>query len=321
MNDSKRPFVDMMRSWTKLQEDAWRLQSKMFEDAAGGGLKEDAQEGEAPKDEGPEGTSPFDELWARSREAFEKWGEYLEAAMPAGAQEGIGAEMLSHLLDPGAWLNICINELNQTIEQLSEGAQFADLWQAERRILSASREWLELRQQSLRYRCVILAAWMRAFERFYETRSAEFAEGGAPPSDWHGLVRAWLEIANDELLRTQRSEEFLRAQRDLLRASIDFRGRQRDFVEEFCETHAIPTRTEVDDLHRTVTELRRAVRALKSELAEARAAAAPRRPACKPARKGARPAASKAKAPKTAARAPEAPATPEAPETPATAED
>lgn len=270
MNDNSQPFADLMKSWTKLQEDAWRLQSKMMQDAAGAA----GEYAETPRtDESETETpSPFDEIWAQSQEAFTKWGEYIAAAMPKGSESGIGADMLSHLLDPSAWLNIGINELNQTIEHLSEGAQFADIWQAERRMLSATREWLELRQQSLRYRYIIMSAWMRAYDRFYEAHGQDFAEGGVPPMGWHGLVRSWLEIANDELLKTQRSEEFLAAQRDLLRASIDFRSCQQRFVEDFCETHGIPSRTEVDDLHRMVTELRREMRGLRRELGEARAA-------------------------------------------------
>lgn len=286
MNDSSQPFADLMKSWTKLQEDAWRLQSKLFQDAAAAGAAGEYQQSPQADAGQAEAPSPFDDIWAQSQEAFTKWGEYIAAAMPKGGENGIGAEMLSHLLDPSAWLNIGINELNQTIEHLSEGAQFADIWQAERRVLSATREWLELRQQSLRYRYIIMSAWMRAYDRFYEAHGQDFAEGGVPPMGWHGLVRSWLEIANDELLKTQRSDEFLNAQRDLLRASIDFRGCQQRFVEEFCETHGIPSRTEVDDLHRMVTELRREMRALRRELAQARAAK-PSKPAKKRAAKGA----------------------------------
>jgi len=289
MNDQTKPFADLMKSWTKLQEDAWRLQSKMFQDAAAGLAGGDegpatgsSEPGGDPESESP---SPFDEVWARSQEAFTKWGEYVAAAMPPEGEGGIGAEMLSHLLDPSAWLNIGINELNQTIEQLSEGAQFADIWQTERRILSATREWMELRQQSLRYRYIIMSAWMRAYDRFYDSHGAEFAESGVPRSGWQGLVRSWLEIANDELLKTQRSEEFLNAQRDLLRASIDFRACQQRFVEEFCDSNGIPSRTEVDDLHRTVTELRREMRALKRELAKTRPPPAPKAAKTRPSRK------------------------------------
>jgi hypothetical protein len=76
------------------------------------------------------------------------------------------------------------------------------------------------------------------------------------------MLDHWLAVANEELTRTQRTDEFLDAQRKLLRAGVDYRLKERELVEIWCETHSIPTRTEVDDLHRTVHELRRQVRAL-----------------------------------------------------------
>ena len=74
------------------------------------------------------------------------------------------------------------------------------------------------------------------------------------------MLDRWLVIANDELIRTQRTDEFLKAQRELLSAGVTYRLKERELVEVWCETHSIPTRTEVDDLHRTVHELRGQVR-------------------------------------------------------------
>ena len=76
----------------------------------------------------------------------------------------------------------------------------------------------------------------------------------------------WFSIANQTLLETHRSSEFLEAQRKLLRAAMDYRLQLRAVAEEFCETFQIPGRTEVDELARTVHELRREVRALKRRL-------------------------------------------------------
>jgi len=277
MTDPSRLFSDLMDSMTKAQGEAWQYQAQLMR-KAGEAFSEAARGSEAPKPETGD-ASPFDEAWAVSRDIFEKWKEYANAAMPAGQEGGFGAEMLDHIMDPGAWLNIGVNELNQTVENLAEGIQFANLWRTERRMLEASREWVNLREQSLRYRQIIIAAWMRAFERFSATVGKDLGDEDKTPPDWRTLMNSWLEIANDELLRTQLSDDFLSAQRDLLRASIDFRARQHEFIEEFCEANAMPTRTEVDDLHRTVTELQREMRALRREL-EARKTAP--RPASKP---------------------------------------
>ena len=68
----------------------------------------------------------------------------------------------------------------------------------------------------------------------------------------------------------------------MLRSASDYRLQERKLAEAWCEASHMPTRTEVDELQRTVTELRRQLRALqraKSPPAEALSAdaAPPRR--------------------------------------------
>ena len=75
----------------------------------------------------------------------------------------------------------------------------------------------------------------------------------------------WVETANEVLLETQRSDAFLKTQRDLLKASTDLRLAQQELAEFYSEMFGYPTRTELDDVHKTVTELRRELRAFKRE--------------------------------------------------------
>ena len=92
------------------------------------------------------------------------------------------------------------------------------------------------------------------------------------------MLALWVETANTTLLETQRSEAFLKTQRETLKASTDLRLAQRELAEYYSEMFGYPTRAELDDVHKTVTELRRELRALKRERrAEAPAAPAARR--------------------------------------------
>ena len=93
------------------------------------------------------------------------------------------------------------------------------------------------------------------------------------------MLALWVETANTALLETQRSESFLKSQREMLKASTDLRLAQRELAEFYSETYGYPTRAELDDVHRTVTELRRELRALKRERRGAQAPSAPAAPA------------------------------------------
>src|SRR6185503_9195176 len=82
---------------------------------------------------------------------------------------------------------------------------------------------------------------------------------------WRAVLALWVETANEVLLETQRSEAFLTTQRDLMKASSELRLAQQELAEFYSEMFGYPTRTELDDVHRTVTELRRELRAFKRQ--------------------------------------------------------
>jgi class III poly(R)-hydroxyalkanoic acid synthase PhaE subunit len=195
-------------------------------------------------------------------------------------KDGVAEETLRRMLDPSRFLYAGSDEVNQAIQRLVEGPEFADIGTLERQVLKATSEWFALREASAAYRVVTAAAWSRAFETFSKEMMANpsvMSQGTRPVLD------RWLAIANEELIRTQRTDAFLDAQRKLLRAGVEYRIKERELVEVWCETHSIPTRTEVDDLHRTVYGLNRRVRDLEKRLAEAEARPKQATPRRKPA--------------------------------------
>jgi hypothetical protein len=64
----------------------------------------------------------------------------------------------------------------------------------------------------------------------------------------------------------------------MIRASTELRMAQQELVKHFGRQFGFPTRTELDDVHRTVTELRREVRALQREQRTSAASAVPATP-------------------------------------------
>ena len=75
------------------------------------------------------------------------------------------------------------------------------------------------------------------------------------------MLALWVETANKVLLETQRSEPYLKSQRELLKASTDLRLAQQEVAEFYSEMFGYPTRAELDDVHKALTELRRELRA------------------------------------------------------------
>ena len=103
-------------------------------------------------------------------------------------------------------------------------------------------------------------AWSEAVKRFLQEINDT---QGTPITTWRELIDVWIKTANETLLATHRTPEFLEAQRRLTRSGAECRLQEREIAEAFCEMQQTPTRTEMDEVQREVYELRRRLRALE----------------------------------------------------------
>ena len=201
----------------------------------------------------------FAKLWSSASEL----SSALTRTLKADQANPQVAAMLAKIVDPRGWLG-ATNEVDQTLQRMAEGPQLADLWNTERKFIAVFNAWTAMRRHSLEHNKVVLEAWMKAAGAFAKILN-ERADKGEPLESWRAVLALWVETANDVLLETQRSEAFLSTQRDLVKVSSDLRLAQQELAEFYSEMFGYPTRTELDDVHRTVTELRRELRAFKRE--------------------------------------------------------
>lgn len=201
----------------------------------------------------------FAKLWSSASEL----SSALTRTLKADQANPQVAAMLAKIVDPRGWLG-ATNEVDQTLQRMAEGPQLADLWNTERKFIAVFNAWTAMRRHSLEHNKVVLEAWMKAAGAFAKLLN-ERADKGEALESWREVLALWVETANEVLLETQRSEAFLSTQRDLVKASSELRLAQQDLAEFYSEMFGYPTRTELDDVHRTVTELRRELRAFKRE--------------------------------------------------------
>jgi polyhydroxyalkanoate synthase subunit PhaE len=209
----------------------------------------------------------FSKLWSSASDL----SAALTKTLKADQANPLMAEMLAKIFDPRGWFS-ATNEVDQTLQRMAEGPRLADLWNTERKFMAVFNAWMAMRRHSLEHNKVVLEAWLRAAGDFARTLN-ERAERGETLESSREVTALWVETANEVLLETQRSDAFLKTQRDLLKASTDLRLAQQELAEFYSEMFGYPTRTELDDVHKTVTELRRELRAFKRESRAARPAA------------------------------------------------
>src|SRR5215213_1702172 len=256
------------KAFVTAQQGLFSGMADMMAKAAGAGDQASFQ-AFAPDTQGFEAArQDFSKLWASASELSSALTQNLQGTDQANP---LMAQMLAKIFDPRGWFS-ATNEVDQTLQRMAEGPQLADLWNTERKFMAVFNAWVAMRRHSLEHNKVVLEAWLRAAGAFAKTLN-ERADRSEALESSREVLALWVETANEALLETQRSEAFLTTQRDLLKASTDLRLAQQELAEFYSEMFGYPTRTELDDVHRTVTELRRELRALKRESRTPRATA------------------------------------------------
>jgi polyhydroxyalkanoate synthase subunit PhaE len=202
----------------------------------------------------PSGSAPqWADLWQSFSESSKQIAEAWSGSM--------APFMLTRLLEHPQGFSAG-NEMSETIEKMAQGPRLADVWDIERKMALVFGAWMEMRQKLASYNAVAAAPWTEASRRFLEAMSVATDNGNKPPLDWREAFAKWSEISNDELIRNQRREGFLHAQKELLQSGLKLRGRQDDVAEAAAAMFGMPGRKDFDEVTRQLTELRREVRAL-----------------------------------------------------------
>ncbi|MFT6790936.1 MAG: class III poly(R)-hydroxyalkanoic acid synthase PhaE subunit [Cellvibrionaceae bacterium] len=172
---------------------------------------------------------------------------------------------LADMSNPNNWLKYSGDTFDIGADKLSEGPSFSGGGDIDQRMEKVSDGWRELSERSRKYHTIVFSRWAEAYSSFMDNLKTLAAEEEAAITP-RQLVDMWSHTANEKLLELHRSEEFLNAQRAVIRASMQYRLNEKAVAESICEILHIPTRGEIDELHKTVTELRRELRENKKEL-------------------------------------------------------
>jgi len=212
---------------------------------------------------------PQADLWQSFSESSKQIAEAWSSSM--------APFMLARLLEHPGGFGVG-NEMSDAIEKMAQGPRLADVWDIDRKMALVFGAWLEMRQKLANYNAVAAAPWTEASKRFLEAMSAATAGGSNSPPNWREAFAKWSEISNDELIRNQRGEGFLHAQKELLQSGLKLRGRQDDVAEAASAMFGMPGRKDFDEVTRQLTELRREVRALSHKVHAQERSTRPTRP-------------------------------------------
>jgi hypothetical protein len=207
--------------------------------------------------------APFESIpqWADLWQSFSESSKQIAEAWSNSMAPFMLARLLEH---PGGFA--AGNEMSEAIEKMAQGPRLADVWDIDRKMALVFGAWMEMRQKLASYNAVTAAPWSEASRRFLEAMSAVTDNGSKPLPNWREAFATWSEISNDELIRNQRGDGFLQAQKELLQSGLRLRSRQDDVAEAASAMFGMPGRKDFDEVTRQLTELRREVRALSRKV-------------------------------------------------------
>lgn len=135
------------------------------------------------------------------------------------------------------------------------------------KLLQTFDVWINFSKASFDYLLLLLDIWVRAFEELMrELVSSQNKRETL--ENWRQFLQVWSSIFDRVFAQRFQSEDALEIQGKFLNAAITWQRQQQQLMEVFLKMNDLPTRSELDEVYRSLYELRKEVKNLKKTLAE-----------------------------------------------------
>ncbi|MEM7243487.1 MAG: poly(R)-hydroxyalkanoic acid synthase subunit PhaE [Pseudomonadota bacterium] len=245
---AENDFEKMMKLWASGSEAFMKAQADMVEKFG---------ESIAPKPK-----DPFEESMEAWQNFIKSWAPGWDPSLFTKPGFGGSRDAYFAMFDTSTWATHAPDQLRSIFQSMTNIPKLADFYNPSPQLGAQWQEVLDFQQATQKFGTVMQSAWQRAYGRFSQKYSLDDLKSG----DVKGALDAWLKAANEELLDIQSTQAFMDAQRAMIVATTQLTKRQAEWAESWAEKLQLPTRTEIDDLTKTVYELKKEIRNLKKEL-------------------------------------------------------
>jgi class III poly(R)-hydroxyalkanoic acid synthase PhaE subunit len=163
--------------------------------------------------------------------------------------------------------NLYWDAYERTFGRLVESPSLGYTRELNEKLLKGFDVWQDFRRVSFEYQTVLANTWIKAFEKLMK-ELVVLAEKGQPIQSVRQLVLLWNNVADPVFIEVFRSEKYIRIQGQLLNTAMAYRIHRREILELVLKILDMPTRSEVDEAHRSLYEQRKELKALKKTVAE-----------------------------------------------------
>ncbi|MBD1914675.1 MULTISPECIES: poly(R)-hydroxyalkanoic acid synthase subunit PhaE [Cyanophyceae] len=129
-------------------------------------------------------------------------------------------------------------------------------------LLKTWEAWIKFQQASFQYQGVQGAVWVQTFDQLIQVLASPTSPE-VKIQTWQQLLRVWSRLFDQVFAQIFRTPEALNIQRKSLNSALQFRLQQQKLAEIILKFYDLPTRNEIDDIHRSIYELRKAIKTLQ----------------------------------------------------------
>ncbi len=134
-------------------------------------------------------------------------------------------------------------------------------------LLGGFDSWINFYKASFDYQLVLLNVWAKAFDELMRELAAS-EEKSRTIQNWRQFLQVWSSLFDRVFAETFRSQDTVEIQGKFLNAALSYRLHQQQLMEVFLKMNDLPTRSEVDEVHRSIYEMRKEIKSLKKAVAE-----------------------------------------------------
>jgi class III poly(R)-hydroxyalkanoic acid synthase PhaE subunit len=191
---------------------------------------------------------------------MELWAEPLRLSLEMASRVVVGyASALSELT------NLYWDIYQQTFGSVLQSPSLGYTREFNNKLFKSFDAWINFSKASVDYQLVLLNVWLKASEELMR-ELASSKEKGETVQDWQQFLQVWSSVFDRVFAQTFRAENALEVQGNFLNSAMTYRLYQQQLMEVFLKMYDLPTRSEVDEIHRSIYELRKQIKSLKKSI-------------------------------------------------------
>ena len=206
------------------------------------------------------------ELWEIYVKGLQKlaqlWAESLQQSRESGS--GVVDGYAGALIELN---NLYWNIYEKTFGSVVQSPNLGYAREFNNKLLKGFDAWINFSKANFDYQIVLLDVWLKASEEVMR-ELASTQEKGEMVQNLQQFLQVWSSVFDRVFAQTFRAENGLQVQGNFLNSALTYRLYQQQLIEVFLKMYGLPTRSEVDEIHRSIYELRKEIKSLKKASAE-----------------------------------------------------